>query len=160
MTESLRVTTAAARPQRPARVWTRWTGPLSLLVILFVFLLLGSGVFSATSATNATRIAHLETIIKCPSCEDATVAQSTASSALAVRHEITQLVRAGQSDQQIENALVSRYGATILLQPPTNGWTVLVWVIPAVAGSGALIALGWYFYRRAEEMAALRASSS
>ena len=58
----------------------------------------------ATDGAQA-RIAHLETLVKCPACEDLSVAQSNATSAIAVRHEIARRVRAGESDNQILTSL-------------------------------------------------------
>jgi cytochrome c-type biogenesis protein CcmH len=57
-------------------------------------------------------------------------------------------VRAGESDQQIEQYLVSRYGPSILLRPPTTGLTAVVWVVPVLAAVGGLGGLGLFFWRR------------
>jgi cytochrome c-type biogenesis protein CcmH len=141
------------RPER--RRLPTWLGPAALGVVVVVALVVGSSPGSSRP-TTVQRAAALEAQIKCPSCEDLSVAQSSASSAITVRHEITQMMQAGQSDQQIENVLVARYGPTILLRPPTHGLTLLVWVIPAVAGAGALTGLGMVFFRRSSEMTRLR----
>jgi cytochrome c-type biogenesis protein CcmH len=83
-------------------------------------------------STPATRIAHLESLVKCPSCQDLSVAQSTSASSLAVRADITRLVHAGESDAQILTTLESSYGPSILLSPPTSGWGSLLWIGPLV----------------------------
>ncbi len=90
--------------------------------------------FSAPSApSSASRVAHLETLVRCPSCEDISVAQSNATSAVAVRHEIEAKVSSGASDNQILTSLEATYGTSILLSPPTSGLGVLLWAVP-VAG--------------------------
>jgi cytochrome c-type biogenesis protein CcmH len=95
-------------------------------------------VFSAPSSSSALqRVAHLESIVKCPSCQDLSVAQSTSSSALAVRHEIETMVARGQSDTQILTTIEASYGPSILLNPPTNGVGALLWILPA----GVFVAL-------------------
>ncbi|MBU6494814.1 MAG: cytochrome c-type biogenesis protein CcmH [Acidobacteria bacterium] len=81
-------------------------------------------------STPASRIAHLESLVKCPSCQDLSVAQSTSASSLAVRADITRLVHAGESDAQILTTLESSYGPSILLSPPTSGWGSLLWIGP------------------------------
>ena len=89
----------------------------------------------ATSST-AQRVAHLETLVKCPSCQDLSVAQSTSSSALAVRHEIETLVAKGESDTQILTSIEAAYGPSILLSPSTSGLGALLWLLPSAVFVG------------------------
>ena len=145
-----RPTGGAARRPRPL------LGPVVLLVVLAVALAIGGGLGSGGRQTAAQRAAALDSQIRCPSCDDQSVAQSSASAAVAVRHEVARLARQGRSNQEIENALVDQYGSTILLRPPTSGLTALVWLIPAVAGAVAVAAIGVLFWRRGREMSRLR----
>jgi cytochrome c-type biogenesis protein CcmH len=98
--------------------------------------------------TPLQRAAAIDGVLKCPSCDGISVADSSASSAAAVRQVVLARVRQGQSDQQIEQYLVSRYGPSILLRPPTTGLTAVVWVVPLVAAAGGLAGLGLFFWRR------------
>jgi cytochrome c-type biogenesis protein CcmH len=93
----------------------------------------------ATGGAQA-RIDHLETLVKCPACEDLSVAQSNATSAIAVRHEIAQRVKAGQSDNQILTSLESVYGTSILLSPPTSGLGTLLWIVPILVVAAMVVA--------------------
>lgn len=127
-----------------------------LAVVLAGALAVGGGLFSHGRETDAQRAAAIDSQLRCPSCIDATVEDSSASAAVAVRHEVARLVAAGRTDEQIDGALVSRYGPTILLRPPTSGLAALVWIVPAVAGAAALAALGALFWRRSAEMGRLR----
>ncbi|MHB1208967.1 MAG: cytochrome c-type biogenesis protein [Acidimicrobiales bacterium] len=92
------------------------------------------GVFALVNTPSApsslSRIAHLESLVKCPSCEDLSVAQSNATSAVAVRNEITKKVKAGESDNQILTSLEDVYGTSILLSPSTSGIGALLWLAP------------------------------
>lgn len=133
-----------------------WLGPLVLLVVLAAALIVGSGVGQGGHQTPAQQASALDADLRCPSCEDLSVAQSSASTAVAVRHEVLQLTRRGESDQQIEDALVGQYGTAILLRPPTSGLASLVWIVPALAGIAAVVALGALFWRRSRQMARLR----
>lgn len=107
------------------------------MVIVFAFALS----LPATQSSAATRIAHLESLVKCPSCEDLSVAQSNATTAVAVRHEIAADVAAGKSDDQILTSIEDAYGPSILLSPPTSGLGVLLWVVP-LAVVVALVVVG------------------
>ena len=144
------------RPSAAGRSAHPGLGLLVLLVVLGVALAFGSGLGSGGHPTNAQRATALDNQIRCPSCDDLSVAQSSASSAIAVRHQIQQLVDEGQTDQQIENTLVAQYGGTILLRPPTSGLTSLVWILPAVAGAVAVGAVAVLFWRRSRDLRRLR----
>ena len=115
---------------RSFRLWV-----LALVVVGVVVL-----VAAPSTATSAGRIAHLETLVKCPSCEDLSVAQSNATSAIAVRHEIECRVRAGESDNRILTSLESRYGTSILLSPSTSGVGTLLWIVPLAALAALVVA--------------------
>ncbi|HUY17210.1 MAG TPA: cytochrome c-type biogenesis protein CcmH [Acidimicrobiales bacterium] len=87
-------------------------------------------VLNPHGSNASARIAHLETLVRCPSCDDISVAVSNATSAIAVRHEIATKVHEGQSDNKILTSLESAYGTSILLSPATSGLGVLLWVVP------------------------------
>jgi cytochrome c-type biogenesis protein CcmH/NrfF len=127
---------------------------VALLVVLAVALAVGSG--RVGHLTNAQRAAALDTRLRCPSCEDATVAQSSASSAVAVRRQVASMVAAGDTDAQIESSLESRYGPSILLVPPSRGLASLVWFVPVALGVGAVAWVGTVFWRRSREFERLR----
>jgi cytochrome c-type biogenesis protein CcmH len=127
-----------------------------MAVVLGVALAVGGGLLSGGRETDAQRAAAIDAQLRCPSCIDATVEDSSASAAVAVRHEVAQLVAEGRTDTEIDAALVSRYGETILLRPPTSGLAALVWVIPSVAGAAAAAGIGALFWRRSRELGRLR----
>jgi cytochrome c-type biogenesis protein CcmH len=105
---------------------------LAFLCVLAVVLL-----EAPSTASTQGRIAHLESLVKCPACDDLSVAQSNATSSIAVRDDIARRVRAGQSDDKILTSLEDTYGTSILLSPATSGLGVLLWLVPL----GALLAL-------------------
>jgi cytochrome c-type biogenesis protein CcmH/NrfF len=141
--------------ERVTRVplWAKVTLPL---VVLGVALLIGSGVFDGGSSSVAQRAAAIEANVRCPSCTDLSVAQSNATTAIAVRHQIEQLVAQGRSTAAIEQVLVSEYGPTVLLVPPDAGGLPLIWIIPVVLGAAALVGVGAVFWRRSRAFAALK----
>lgn len=117
-------------------------------VVLIVALLIGSGVFSSKPLTRAQRVQAIASGIKCPSCEDLSVADSNAQTAITVRTAIAAQVAAGRTDQQIDDYLVARYGSAIVLTPPTSGWSLLVWVLPLAGGVVAIGGLTLFMVRR------------
>ena len=117
-------------------------------VVVVLALLVGSGVLTSSSPTPAQRAASLESVVRCPTCEDLSVAQSTAPTAVAVRGAIGQLIAEGRTDQQIKAYLVARYGSSIVLDPPASGWSLLVWLLPLVGGLMATAVLVVVLVRR------------
>lgn len=134
-----------SRPSATRRRSLVW---VVLAVVLVVALLVGSGVFSSKPMTNAQRVQAIASGIKCPSCEDLSVADSNAQTAITVRNAIAAQVAAGRTDQQIDDYLVARYGSSIVLTPPTSGWSLLVWLLPLAAGVVALGGLTLFLVRR------------
>ncbi|MGH9067999.1 MAG: cytochrome c-type biogenesis protein [Acidimicrobiales bacterium] len=135
----------AGRPRGPAS-WLPWA---ALAVVLAVGLALGTGLGSSSAPrTPAQRVAALDHLIGCPSCADLSVAQSNATTAVAIRQFVSSQVKAGASDQAVERAVVASYGGSILLRPPTSGVGGLVWALPALAVALALAVLGIVFGRR------------
>ena len=102
-----------------------WIYAMALVVVAVLV-----GLVNPHAPTRTSRIAHLETLVRCPSCEDLSVAQSTATSSLAVRREITSLVESGASDSTILTRLEATYGTSVLLSPPTSGLGVVLWLVP------------------------------
>jgi cytochrome c-type biogenesis protein CcmH len=100
-----------------------------------------------STASAQSRIDHLETLVKCPACDDLSVAQSNATSSIAVRHDIARRVRAGQSDNKILTSLEATYGTSILLSPSTSGLGFLLWLVP-LAALAAIIVAGLRVARR------------
>lgn len=121
-------------------------GPwLVMAAVLAVALVIGARQ-PGPAAGPAQRSAAIDGALRCPSCEDVSVAQSSAPAAVAIRRIVAQRVAAGQSDAQIEAYLVSRYGQGILLRPAASGGTSALWVLPVVAvavGGGALAVFFW-----------------
>lgn len=102
----------------------------ALWCVAFLAVVAFAVVLNPHGSNESARIAHLETLVRCPSCDDLSVAVSNATSAIAVRHEIASKVHEGQSDNKILTSLESAYGTSILLSPPTSGLGVLLWVVP------------------------------
>jgi len=98
-------------------------------------------------------------VIRCPSCDGISVADSSASTAEAVRQAVLARVQAGQSDARIEAYLVSRYGPDILLRPPVSGVTAWVWVLPPVGLAAAVAVLVVVLWRRRRERGQTAAAS-
>ncbi len=79
--------------------------------------------------------------LRCLVCQNESIDESNATLAHDIRVLVRERLLAGDSDQQIRDFLVSRYGNFILLKPPFEPGTYLLWLTPfllLLAGGGAI----------------------
>ncbi|MCH7493635.1 cytochrome c-type biogenesis protein CcmH [bacterium] len=95
---------------------------------------------AAAGATDAeqARALRLAERFRCPTCRFVSVADSNVPISNEIRALILDLVMEGQSNEEIEAYLVSRYGDWVVFSPPTRGVHMAVWVLPPLAMLGAL----------------------
>jgi len=115
----------------------------ALLAVVVVTALAVGSIRSTAPPSTSGRIGYLESVIKCPTCDNLSIAQSSAPVAVALRHEVRALVDAGWSTPRIETRIEAQYGSDELLAPSGG----VIWIIPTVVvGLGAL-AIGGVFAR-------------
>jgi cytochrome c-type biogenesis protein CcmH len=103
----------------------RWT----LLVAACV--LAWAGAVPAQEADPRVRL--IAEKLRCPVCQNESVADSPAELAAQMRVLIRDKLAAGETEDQIVRYFVSRYGEWILLEPPRHGVLWVVWLAPGVA---------------------------
>jgi cytochrome c-type biogenesis protein CcmH len=91
-----------------------------------------------------SRARDLSQILRCLVCQNQSIDDSDADLARDLRIIVRQRLVAGDSDEQVIQYIVDRYGDYVLLEPPVKGITYALWFGPAtllvVAGGGLLIA--------------------
>lgn len=83
--------------------------------------------------------------LRCLVCQNQSIDDSDADLAKDLRVLVRERLVAGDSDEQVRQFLVDRYGEYVLLNPRVNNHTILLWVAaPALllAGLGTLFVLG------------------
>jgi len=83
------------------------------------------------------RFQHLARELRCLVCQNQDLADSEADLAKDLRKQVFELMRAGKSDAEIKQYLVSRYNDFVLYDPPLKPGTWLLWFAP-----GALVLIG------------------
>ena len=87
------------------------------------------------------RFQHLTHQLRCPMCQNETLADSNAPIARDLRNQIFKLMQQGKSDDEIKQYLVARYSDYILYDPPLKPGTILLWFGPLLIllGGGAVV---------------------
>jgi cytochrome c-type biogenesis protein CcmH len=81
--------------------------------------------------------------LRCLVCQNESLAGSRAELAMDLRREVRTLIKAGKSDSEIKEFLVSRYGDFVLYQPPMKPSTWLLWFGPLILLFGSI----WYLIK-------------
>lgn len=126
-----------------------------IALTLLLVSLLAAPTFSRAQAPDTTaiesfsnpaleaRARNLQRQLRCLVCQGESIDDSNSPFAADVRHLVRQQIAQGQSDQQIQDFLVARYGDFILMKPPVQPNTWLLWLAPfLVLGVGGAVAWG------------------
>ena len=137
-----------------ARGWLPWI-VLGVVVVVVV----GWVAWPSGAKSDSERARSLAAELRCPDCESLSAADSQTQSARAIRRDLRDRIAEGQSDGEIRQVYVDRYGESILLNPERSGLGLLVWGLPVLfvvlAAGGLVIAFGRW--RRATPMTATEA---
>jgi cytochrome c-type biogenesis protein CcmH len=100
-----------------------------------------------------TRARDLSRELRCMVCQNQSIDDSEAPLARDLRLLVRERIAAGDSDAQVIDFLVARYGEFVLLKPRLKPHTLLLWLLPPLALAGGGFAL-WMNSRRRSRSAA------
>ena len=93
------------------------------------------------------RARDLSRELRCMVCQNQSIDDSDAPLARDLRLLVRERIASGDSDAQVIDFLVARYGEFVLLKPRFNSHTLLLWLLPPLALAGGGLAL-WANMRR------------
>jgi cytochrome c-type biogenesis protein CcmH len=121
-------------------------------LVLALLLLAGAGIASPVVNSGAVvaavaqgfadpvleaRARNLQRALRCLVCQGQSIDESNAPLAAELRDLVRRQIAQGRSDDQIKDYLKARYGDFILMQPPLEKTTWLLWLAPFVVLGGA-----------------------
>jgi cytochrome c-type biogenesis protein CcmH len=87
------------------------------------------------------RAREISSGLRCPVCRNESIDDSSAPISRDLRLMVRERLVAGDTDQEVVDFVVARYGEYVLLRPDTRGWNILLWLAaPALLIIGLLIA--------------------
>jgi cytochrome c-type biogenesis protein CcmH len=94
------------------------------------------------------RARELSKELRCMVCQNQSIDDSDAPLARDLRLLVRERISAGDTDAQVIDFLVARYGEFVLLKPRFNQHTVLLWLLPPLALMAGGVAMWVYSNRR------------
>lgn len=86
--------------------------------------------------------------LRCMVCQNQSIDDSNAELAKDLRLLVRERIVRGDSDRQVIDYVVSRYGEFVLLKPRLSGKTMLLWAMPALLLALGAVALALTLRRR------------
>lgn len=115
---------------------------LMLNLLLPVNLLAGVEVHEFASAEQEQQFKKLVNELRCLVCQNQNLADSNSELAQDLRKEVFGMIQKGDTETDIINFMVERYGDFVLYRPPFKPVTFLLWLGPfllSVVATGFLI---------------------
>jgi cytochrome c-type biogenesis protein CcmH len=124
--------------------------PITLRLILALVLVMAVGIPVASAVEPSERLADpaleararaISQELRCLVCQNESIDESSAPLAHDLRVLVRRRLVAGDSDRQVLNYIVARYGVFVLLDPPFEPLTWVLWLGPPalVLGAGAVL---------------------
>ncbi|MFW6413181.1 MAG: cytochrome c-type biogenesis protein [Oceanicaulis sp.] len=115
-------------------------------LVLSVFLALQAAPTAAPVQLDPEAEARAQDLMRetrCMVCAGESILDSNAPMAIDMRRFVRERVAMGEDEEQVRQALVDRFGHEVLMRPPLDGRTALLWITPlALLGLGGALLYG------------------
>ena len=87
------------------------------------------------------RATSLNKALMCPVCPGESIDQSQNPLAVQMRAVVRDMLEEGRGEDEIKTFFVERYGPSVLMQPPSEGFGLAAWIVPPLGFGLAVVAL-------------------
>ena len=101
-----------------------------------------------SDAMLENRARDLSQNLRCLVCQNESIDESNASLARDLRILVRERLIKGETDQEVLEFIVDRYGEFVLLRPQANGVNLILWALTPIALLLSLIFSGAYIINR------------
>jgi cytochrome c-type biogenesis protein CcmH len=129
--------------------WHRVLMLLSLLLASVLPAWAGEAAPASEDPVLEKRVMAISAELRCLVCQNQTIADSHAELAIDLRNQVRDMLRKGQSQEQIVDYMTARYGDFVLYRPPLKESTAMLWFGPALLLLGGVAGLVVVLRRRA-----------
>ncbi|MEM6049193.1 cytochrome c-type biogenesis protein [Erwinia sp. P7711] len=108
---------------------------LSLMVALLISFAAAADnidTYKFNSVEQEQQYRHLTESLRCPKCQNNSIADSNAMIASDMRLKVYELLQQGQTPDQVKQYMVARYGNFVTYEPPVMPSTIILWAGPAL----------------------------
>lgn len=88
--------------------------------------------YKFSSVDQEQQYRHLTESLRCPKCQNNSIADSNAMIASDMRLKVYELLQSGQTPDQVKQYMVARYGNFVTYEPPVMPSTLILWAGPAL----------------------------
>lgn len=138
-----------------SRAWLVLGG--AVVVVALAVLVASGG--SKRPTTIDDRVHEIASGLRCPVCQNLSVADSPSRLAGEMRSEIQTQLREGDTPEEIRAFFVARYGEWILLAPTRRGLNLVPWLVPIIGLLAGAAIWAWLVRRRVASDGASATSS-
>jgi cytochrome c-type biogenesis protein CcmH len=147
---------ALTRWQRRLRMWGKLPHVFGILLCLALAMASPAHAVQPdevmSNPAQEARARNLSRELRCMVCQNQSIDDSAAPLARDLRLLVRERIAAGDSDQQVLDFLVARYGEFVLLKPPFEPSTLPLWLLTPLILIGGGLALWGYSRRRSKAM--------
>ena len=106
---------------------------LKIFLAFFIYIYVTSSYPNQNNINSEKRFIELSSELRCLVCQNQSLLESDSELANDLKEIIYEKINEGQSNNQIKNFLVQRYGEFILFKPLFNMANLLLWVSPLIS---------------------------
>lgn len=111
--------------------------------VLIIWLCLATSAFAQTSPQEQ-RARDIGSQLRCVVCQNQSIEESDAQLAQDMRKVVREQLATGASDDAVIEHIRASYGDYVLLKPPVQSNTYVLWFFPALL---VLLSLAWFMFR-------------